>query len=167
MTGKVVASGRAAEIMPNGGFAAIAGQGEMEIPSDFWHPSDIDWNADYQWRRTKPRPDVYSYVDVAIHVADLKRAFPVPRQAVTAEASRPGRPRKYDEYDILRLCVCEANISGLSEDQADFMRRMIDLIGALRGESAVPGDTRLKEIISEIYSVRGDYERARQAIPGE
>lgn len=163
MMGDLVASGRAAEIMPNGGFAALAGQEETEIPKEFWHPWDIDWNTEHQWRRTKPRPDVYSYVEVTVRVGDLKQVPRLPK-ASAAEPSRAGRPPKCDELDILRLCVCEFGADKLPTEQADFMRRMSEVVALVRDEAAVPAETRFKEIVREIYKVNREYKSARQAL---
>ena len=68
----------------------------------------------------------------------------------------------YQESEFLALCVCDANVNGLPERQAEFVRKMSELLAVVWGEDKTPGESWLKEKVRTIYDQRERYEKGRQ-----
>jgi hypothetical protein len=147
-----------------------------EVPKEFWQVDRIRWDDSevrYQTYREADddEPVVQEYVDVRIATADLFRVFPDDRQAPPgakqAAQGKRGPKVKYDVADFFIICALEADLCNLAITQADFVRRMADLLSILWGEDHSPGPTWLKARFAEVQNRRADYDRCRRQLEGK
>lgn len=136
------------------------------IPREFWQPDELDWDRDYCGEVNiidSDRPTYY--IDIRVSYKEITRLKGDPPGDVETPAPtsrRAGRTAKYDQTEFLIYCIHCANVDGLPDRQAEFLKQMDLLLQVLWGPDNVPRETWLKERISQIYQLREKFESGRQ-----
>jgi hypothetical protein len=135
------------------------------IPSMFWDRMGVKWHLGLS--RSYDR----EYTDIVMERRKVLELWPLPdnwgaTDSVPGQArqSRRGRKPQYSEQEFLALCVCEANVNGLPDTQAEFVESMAKLASVLWGQEQTPGETWLKERVRTIYEQRERHEKGRKSI---
>lgn len=153
--------------------------GFSNIPSIHWHIEDIDWTASTITHF--PPSDILDdnikparYRNVRILVTELFELFPPAELEMPNIANKGAKtqgkrgPRdKYDRADFFVICTLEANLNNLPATQAEFVRRMSELLSVIWGEDGTPGPWWLKKRFSELQNRQESYERARRELQGD